>query len=148
MFVSITGFIQVCITTLANLTAKHTADEPPRKFFALEEVVIHIHTHLQLNTFGNSVIWFACTCIILHVCPLEAALARVLYTKRLSQKPEAFFTVQKPHPVLAYSPIHASGIDLNEFRCYEAKIEGSEKAGSCRESNPGHLWLEPSVLCH
>ena len=24
----------------------------------------------------------------------------------------------------------------------------SEKAGSCRESNLGHLWLEPPVLCH
>ena len=34
------------------------------------------------------------------------------------------------------------------LRCYEAKIEGSEKAGSRRESNPGHLWLEPPVLCH
>ena len=37
---------------------------------------------------------------------------------------------------------------INEFRCYEAKIEESEKAGSHRESNPGHLWLEPPVLCH
>ena len=27
-----------------------------------------------------------------------------------------------------------------EFRCDEAKIEESEKAGSCQESNPGHLW--------
>ena len=35
-----------------------------------------------------------------------------------------------------------------EFRCYEAKIEESEKVGSRRESNPGHLWLEPPVLCH
>ena len=33
-------------------------------------------------------------------------------------------------------------------KCYEVKIEESEKAGSCRESNPGHLWLEPPVLCH
>ena len=23
-----------------------------------------------------------------------------------------------------------------------------KKAGSCRELNPGHLWLEPPVLCH
>ena len=37
---------------------------------------------------------------------------------------------------------------IKEFRCYEAKIEESEKTGSCRESNPEHLWLEPSVLCH
>ena len=37
---------------------------------------------------------------------------------------------------------------VNEFRCYEAKIEESEKAGSRRESNPGHPWLEPPVLCH
>ena len=35
-----------------------------------------------------------------------------------------------------------------EFRCYEAKIEKSEKAGSCQESNSGHLWLELTVLCH
>ena len=31
--------------------------------------------------------------------------------------------------------------------CYEAKVEESEKAGSHWESNPGHLWLEPPVLC-
>ena len=37
---------------------------------------------------------------------------------------------------------------INEFRCYEAKIEESEKGGSRQESNPGHLWLEPPVLCH
>ena len=37
---------------------------------------------------------------------------------------------------------------IKNFRCYEAKIEESEKAGSRRESNPGHLWLEPPVLCH
>ena len=39
-------------------------------------------------------------------------------------------------------------LEINEFRCYEAKIEESEKASSRRESNPGHLWLEPPVLCH
>ena len=33
-----------------------------------------------------------------------------------------------------------------QFRCYEAKLEESEKAGSQQESNPGHLWLEPPVL--
>ena len=38
-------------------------------------------------------------------------------------------------------------LEINEFRCYEAKIEESEKAGSHRESNRGHLWLEPPVLC-
>ena len=35
--------------------------------------------------------------------------------------------------------------------CHEmlrVKIEESEKAGSHRESNPGHLWLDPTVLCH
>ena len=37
---------------------------------------------------------------------------------------------------------------INEFRCYEAKIEESEKDGSRQESNPGHLWLEAPVLCH
>ena len=34
-------------------------------------------------------------------------------------------------------------LEINEFRCYEAKIEESEKAGSRQESNPGHLWVEP-----
>ena len=28
---------------------------------------------------------------------------------------------------------------VKEFRCYEGKIEKSEKAGSRQESNPGHL---------
>ena len=35
--------------------------------------------------------------------------------------------------------------------CHEmlrVKIEESKKAGSRRELNPGHLWLEPPVLCH
>ena len=35
--------------------------------------------------------------------------------------------------------------ETNEFTCYEAKIEESEKAGSCQESNPGHLWLDPPL---
>ena len=35
---------------------------------------------------------------------------------------------------------------IREFKCYEVKIEESEKAGSHWESNPGHLWLEPLVL--
>ena len=39
-------------------------------------------------------------------------------------------------------------LEINEFRCYETKIEKSEKAGSRRESNPGHLGLELPVLCH
>ena len=34
------------------------------------------------------------------------------------------------------------------IRCYKAKIEESEKAGSRRELNPGHRWFEPPVLCH
>ena len=39
-------------------------------------------------------------------------------------------------------------LEIKEFRCYEVKIKASAKAGSCRESNPGHLWLEPPVLDH
>ena len=39
-------------------------------------------------------------------------------------------------------------LKIKELRCYEAKIEESEKAGSCRESSPGDLRLEPPVLCH
>ena len=35
-------------------------------------------------------------------------------------------------------------LEINEFRCYEVKIEESEKAGSRQESNPGHLWVECS----
>ena len=36
-------------------------------------------------------------------------------------------------------------LEIKEFRCYEAKIEESEKAGSHRESNPGHLSLERHI---
>ena len=35
--------------------------------------------------------------------------------------------------------------------CHEmlrVKIQESVKAGSHQESNPGHFWLEPPVLCH
>ena len=39
-------------------------------------------------------------------------------------------------------------LEINDIRCYEVKIEKSEKAGSDWELNPGHLWLEPPVLCH
>ena len=38
--------------------------------------------------------------------------------------------------------------EINEFRCYEARIEESEKAGSSLELNPGYHWLELPVLCH
>jgi len=38
-------------------------------------------------------------------------------------------------------------LEIDEFRCYGAKIEESEKASIHQESNPGHLWLEPPVLC-
>ena len=37
--------------------------------------------------------------------------------------------------------------EINEFGCYEVKSE-KEKAGSCSESKPGHLWLQPPLLCH
>ena len=43
---------------------------------------------------------------------------------------------------------HTNMKTINEVRCFETKIEESEKADSHQESNPGHLWLEPSVLCH
>ena len=39
-------------------------------------------------------------------------------------------------------------LEINRFRCYEVKIEESEKVGSRQESNPEHLWLEVPVLCH
>ena len=38
-------------------------------------------------------------------------------------------------------------LEIKEFRCYEANIEESEKAGR-QELNPGHLWLELPALCH
>ena len=40
----------------------------------------------------------------------------------------------------------ASRWNKQKFRCYEAKIEESEKAGSCWESNPGHLACAASAL--
>ena len=36
-------------------------------------------------------------------------------------------------------------LEIKEFRCYEAKIVESEKAGGCQKSNPEHLWLELPV---
>ena len=40
----------------------------------------------------------------------------------------------------------ASHWNKEKFRCYEAKIEESEKASSRRESNPGHLVCAASPL--
>ena len=40
----------------------------------------------------------------------------------------------------------ASRWNKQKFRCYEAKIEESEKAGSRWESNPGHLACAASTL--
>ena len=49
--------------------------------------------------------------------------------------------------VLVYVPrTLASRWIKQKFRCYEAKIEESEKAGSRRESNPGHLACAASAL--
>ena len=58
----------------------------------------------------------------------------------------AFYYVQSR--LRGFPRNHSKALLINEFRCYEVKIEESEKAGSCRELNPGHLWLEPPVLCH
>ena len=40
----------------------------------------------------------------------------------------------------------ASRWNKQKFRCYEAKIEESEKAGSRLELNPGHLACAASAL--
>ena len=40
----------------------------------------------------------------------------------------------------------ASRWNKEKLRCYEAKIEESEKSGSHRESNPGHLACAASAL--
>ena len=57
-------------------------------------------------------------------------------------------TVQPKFLEITCNPVSCLTLEINEFRCYEVKIEESEKAGSRRESNPGHLRLEPPVLCH
>ena len=36
---------------------------------------------------------------------------------------------------------------INEFKCYEVKIEESEKLAVAR-SQTQDTWLEPPVLCH
>ena len=55
-------------------------------------------------------------------------------------KPEAH-----PFPTAWNHIAHCLMLEKKLFRCYEAKIEESEKG---RELNPGHLWLEPPVICH
>ena len=52
-----------------------------------------------------------------------------------------------PHKVLDVERnSHGKQFIKQKFRCYEAKIEESEKAGSRRESNPGHLACAASAL--
>ena len=49
------GFIQVGITTLANLTARYLDDgTEPRTFFSLEDVS-HIHEHIHTHTHTHTV---------------------------------------------------------------------------------------------
>ena len=43
--------------------------------------------------------------------------------------------------------LRASCLTLEKKMLWDENRE-SEKAGSRRESNPRHLWLEPPVLCH
>ena len=57
-------------------------------------------------------------------------------------------TVLTSLPICRVISVKIISVLINEFRCYEAKIEESEKAGSRRESNPGHLLLDLPVLCH
>ena len=55
-----------------------------------------------------------------------------------------------PSTLLAPKPLLTAAVTqsiLPHAGC-EAKIEKSEKADSHQESNPGHLWLEPPILCH
>ena len=42
--------------------------------------------------------------------------------------------------------LHASRWNKEKLDVFEAKIAGSEKAGSCWESNPGHLAYAASAL--
>ena len=42
---------------------------------------------------------------------------------------------------------HTYARNINKFRCYEAKIAESEKAGSCQESNPDHFEERDNHLC-
>ena len=48
-FLFIAGFIQVMITTLANLQTRHASDQPPKIYFSLEDVH-HTHTHTHTHT--------------------------------------------------------------------------------------------------
>ena len=53
--------------------------------------------------------------------------------------------------LLTYMQIHREfclTLEIKEFRCYEVKIEESEKGRQRLGLNPGHLWLELPVLCH
>ena len=55
-----------------------------------------------------------------------------------------------PAPHLKYMDINSmlskKEISYREFRCYEVKIEESEKASNHRESKPGHLACTASAL--
>ena len=66
-------------------------------------------------------------------------MRRAKRAKRTASTTPTIAPVERPPTVQATEKI-------NESRCFEAKIEKREKAGSCQESNPGHLWLELQVL--
>lgn len=48
------GFIQVMITTLANLKARHASDQPPKTFFSLEDVYTCVEFSGQALIYSSS----------------------------------------------------------------------------------------------
>ena len=65
-----------------------------------------------------------------------------MYSAKLSNlNPNIPYTPSTAHALHSFC-IQVRQTIINEFRCYKAKIEKSEKAGSHRESKPGYLWLE------
>ena len=69
---------------------------------------------------------------------------RYLQSTRLSS-PQLLFANSDPSALVCVLRASCLMLEIKEFRCYEAKLEESEKGRQPLRVEP---WLEPPVLCH
>ena len=100
-------------------------------FFCMKTILFFsVFSTSNHPTHANLILWKLKQKFTL-VCNLVSASLR-LWNK--DKKDTLFFGLQ-------YHP-KSENWNKRHIKCYEAKIEESEKAGSYQESNPGHFWLE------
>ena len=93
--------------------------------------------------------WLGLACVHTSPDPFAEVARSSLWDqdRDYEQEPQDYW-LGLPHVSAFFQPDVTRHYHTKEkFRCYEAQIEESEKAGSRRESNPGHLARVLSITC-